>query len=143
MPPSSDRSRSPASRPDPVSLHWPVERQILTVDLPRPLTSFVGREREVVAVADRLGREGVRLVTLTGPGGVGKTRLAIRVAEVVALDFPDGLWFVPLASVRDPALVAPTIAQALEVRETADRPIEQGVAAYLTGRRALLILDNF
>jgi predicted ATPase/DNA-binding CsgD family transcriptional regulator len=111
--------------------------------LPVPLTSFVGREREVTAVADLLRRPGVRLVTLTGPGGVGKTRLAIRVAAEVAEVFPDGVWFVALAPVRDPNLVAPTIAKTLEVRETAERPIVERIAGFLAGRRALLVLDNF
>ncbi|MDP8908195.1 MAG: AAA family ATPase, partial [Chloroflexota bacterium] len=110
--------------------------------LPRPLTSLVGREREVTAVRALLGRDGVRLVTLTGPGGVGKTRLALRVAEDLA-DFPDGIWFVALAPVRDPTLVAPTIAQALGVRQVAEQPVEQGIAAFLSDRSTLLILDNF
>ena len=86
--------------------------------LPVPLTTFVGRDREVAAVAALVARPGVRLVTLTGPGGVGKTRLAIRAAEAAADAFPDGVWFVELAPIRDrpervPALVAATIADAL------------------------------
>ena len=99
--------------------------------LPRPLTSFIGREREIASIIDRLRAHDVRLLTLTGPGGVGKTRLAIRVAQEIAADFPDGVWFVPLAPVRDPALVASTIARALEVPETGDRPIAERVAAFL------------
>ncbi|MBA2278045.1 MAG: AAA family ATPase [Chloroflexia bacterium] len=110
--------------------------------LPRPLTSFVGRARETEAVRALLGRDDVRLVTLTGPGGVGKTRLAQRVAEVLD-GFPDGIWFVALAPVGDSALVAPTIAHVLGVRPHADQPVEQGIAAFLRDRHALLILDNF
>ncbi|HEX3301692.1 MAG TPA: AAA family ATPase, partial [Thermomicrobiales bacterium] len=104
-----------------------IDRSHLTVDLPRPLTSFIGREREVATIVDRLRRADVRLVTLTGPGGVGKTRLAIRVAETVAVDFPDGVWFVSLATVRDPALVASTIARTLGVEETGTRSVADGI----------------
>jgi non-specific serine/threonine protein kinase len=113
------------------------------INLPRPLTSFVGREREVSLTVDRLRRADVRLLTLTGPGGVGKTRLAIRVAEVFATDCPDGVWFVPLAPVRDSALVASTLAQALEVSEKGGRQTNEAIAAFLAERRGLLILDNF
>jgi len=113
-----------------------------TAALPRPLTSFVGREREIDAVRALLRRDGVQLVTLTGPGGVGKSRLAVRVAEDVA-GFADGSWFVPLAPVRDSTLLAPTIAQVLGVRRVADQPVEQGIIAFLADRHALLILDNF
>jgi len=87
--------------------------------LPNYTTPLVGRERETVAVVDLLKREAVRLVTLTGPGGIGKTRLALRIVDEVAADFRDGVWLIGLAAVRDPALVAPTIAHALGVRESA------------------------
>ena len=91
--------------------------------LPIPLAPFVGRHAEIAAVRDVLRRDGVRLLTLIGPGGVGKTRLALRVAEELRGDFADGVVFVPLAAVRDPALVASAIAQTLGVREAADRPL--------------------
>src|SRR6266508_5471667 len=112
-PTPTDRSRIQAVAPVPFP-----DRDRPRPHLPLPLTSFVGRRREVTAVADLLRRPGVRLVTLTGPGGVGKTRLALAVAAEVADDFPDGVWFVALASVRDPTLIAATIAQTLEVQET-------------------------
>jgi non-specific serine/threonine protein kinase len=110
--------------------------------LPVPLTSFVGREREIAAVADLLRQDGVRLVTLTGPGGVGKTRLALRVAEELTARFADGTVFVDLAPIRDPALVPPAIAQAAGLREAGDRPLRDQLVAALRPRELLLVLDN-
>jgi len=106
------------------------------------LTPLLGREREVAAVAGLLARDGVRLVTLTGPGGVGKTRLAIEIAGRRSDASPDGAVFVGLAPVADPALVVPAIAQALGVREAEDRPLAQRVADALRLRRLVLVLDN-
>jgi non-specific serine/threonine protein kinase len=110
--------------------------------LPAPLTPFAGREREVTQVTAIVSREDTRLLTLTGPGGIGKTRLAIRVAEETASGFPDGVVFVPLAAVRDPDFVVPTIAQAVGVRSFGDRPLVRQVAAVLGRCRLLLVLDN-
>ena len=108
--------------------------------LPRQLTSFVGRDAELVEVARLL--EGAPLVTLTGPGGVGKTRLALAVASQAADAWPDGVWFVDLAPLAEPSLVPQTVAAALGVREVAGQPL----AATLSGRqrtpRLLLVLDN-
>ena len=87
-----------------------------TVSLPRYLTPFVGREREVHALQALLPRDDVPLVTLTGPGGVGKTRLAVAAAELVTGAFADGVAFVPLAAIREPALILPAIVQALGAR---------------------------
>ncbi len=109
--------------------------------LPRFLAPLVGREREDASLRALLPRPEAPLVTLTGPGGVGKTRLTVRVAEALSAEFPGGVAFVPLAAIRDPALVLPAVAGVLEVREAGDRPLVDRLAALL-GPRALLILDN-
>ena len=109
--------------------------------LPTQVTSFVGRDREVHSLADLLRSE--RLVTLTGPGGTGKTRLAVRVAEAVLHEFPDGAFFVDLSLVGVPMLVTSTIAQALRLKEDPDRSLLEVVKGFVGERKALLILDNF
>ena len=109
--------------------------------LPRPLTSFIGREREL-AQAKRLLQSSY-LVTLTGPGGSGKTRLCIALASEVAGDYPDGVYFVPLAPVRDPGLVPSTIAQGIGLQDARDRPLMDHLVSQLNERQVLLILDNF
>jgi predicted ATPase/DNA-binding CsgD family transcriptional regulator len=110
--------------------------------LPLFLTSFVGRERESAEARALLRRDDVRLVVLTGPGGVGKTRLAVRVAADLADAFADGVAFVALAPVADPALAPTTIAQALGLREATGRPVFEALAAFLVPRELLLVLDN-
>src|ERR687895_324564 len=119
-----------------VSASSPVE------SLPFPRTRLIGREAERATARDLLLDEAVPLLTLTGPGGVGKTRLALAVAHEVTGAFRDGLVFVDLSPIRDRALVLPTIAQALDVRETGDRPLGERLTALLRARRMLLILDN-
>src|ERR687898_98557 len=109
--------------------------------LPVPVDALVGREREV-AELDRL-LTAARLVTLTGPGGIGKTRLAQEAARASSARFPDGVAFIDLAPLRDPSFVLPTIARALGVDETGDRPIHELVVATVGERRLLLVLDNF
>jgi predicted ATPase/DNA-binding CsgD family transcriptional regulator len=110
-------------------------------NLPRPLTSFIGREHEL-GQAKRLLR-GSHLVTLTGPGGSGKTRLCIALATEVAADYPDGVYFVPLAPVRDPGLVPSTIAQIIGLQDARDRPLMEHLVSQLRERQLLLVLDNF
>ena len=136
-PTSSDRSRL-----QPLPLVPLADRERFSASLPRPLTSFVGREREVAEVVGLLGDPMVRLVTLTGPGGVGKTRMALAVAAELLPGFPDGVVFVGLAPVADPDLVLPTVGQALDVREGGDRPLVERLGALLGERHLLLVLDN-
>ncbi len=111
--------------------------------LPIPLTPLVGREREVAAVCKLVRQDHVRLVTLTGPGGVGKTRLAIRVAAELSDEFAAGVAFVSLAAVRDPDRIPSSIAQALGLPELGDRPVSEQLAAVLREKELLLVLDNF
>jgi non-specific serine/threonine protein kinase len=127
--------------PAPVPLPLAARRPVAS-NLPRPLSSLVGRERELAAVRDLLLRDGERLVTLLGPGGVGKTRLSLRVAEETADEFADGAVFVPLATVFDPDLVPAAIARELGVHEAGDRPVLSTLTGLLRERRLLLVLDN-
>ncbi|HEV2456890.1 MAG TPA: helix-turn-helix domain-containing protein, partial [Ktedonobacterales bacterium] len=111
-------------------------------NLPIPPTPLLGREREAREVTALLRRADVRLVTLTGPGGVGKTRLALQVAAELVDDFADGVWFVSLSRLSDPALVLLTIARTLGLRELGSRSIQEQLRAHLQTRRLLLVLDN-
>ncbi|HYO49040.1 MAG TPA: helix-turn-helix domain-containing protein, partial [Chloroflexia bacterium] len=111
--------------------------------LPASPTSFIGREREVAALLDRLRSEGVRLLTLTGPPGIGKTRLSVAVAAGLRGEFQDGVWFVPLAPLTDPGLVVPTIATVLGLKESPGQGAEAGLQTYLRDKTLLLLLDNF
>ena len=112
-------------------------------NLPRQRTVLLGREAEVAAVVELLQRDATTLLTLTGPGGTGKTRLALQVA-VEALDaFPDGAFLVDLAPISDPELVLPAITQTLNLRDASGRPPVETLAEYLRRKELLLVLDNF
>ena len=112
-------------------------------NLPLQSTPLVGREREVAEVAQRLRGEQVRLLTLTGPGGTGKTRLALQAGADLLEGFDDGVFFVSLATITDPALVPSAIAEPLGVRESAEQTLQESLKSYIGDKRLLLILDNF
>jgi predicted ATPase/transcriptional regulator with XRE-family HTH domain len=111
--------------------------------LPVSLTALIGREHERAAAAALLRAPATRLVTFTGPGGTGKTRLAVQVAADVRTAFPDGAWFVALAPLSDPALVLPAVAATLGLREVAGQAPLEHLHDYLRAKRLLLVLDNF
>ncbi|GAA1424070.1 DUF4062 domain-containing protein [Agrococcus citreus] len=110
--------------------------------IPAPPTTTIGREREIADVRELFER-GTKLVSLIGPGGIGKSRLAIEVAQHTADLFPDGRYFLPLEGVFEPGLLLPTIAYVLGIRDNGEAALEERIARALAGRRVLLVLDNF
>ncbi|HEX9395957.1 MAG TPA: adenylate/guanylate cyclase domain-containing protein, partial [Burkholderiales bacterium] len=109
-------------------------------NLPLQLTSFIGRDAEMPEVAKLLAD--TRLLTLLGVGGIGKSRLSLELAAEVSEDFPDGVWLVELATLRDPRLVPQAVASALGVKEAAGRPVSEALVRHFKDRDMLLILDN-
>jgi non-specific serine/threonine protein kinase len=129
--PAGDDRRTPSERDR-------SERR--THNLPAPLTSFIGRRREMTELVQLL--PSTRLLTLTGAGGCGKTRLALEVARQVVLRFPDGAWLAELAPLGEPSLVAQTVASVFDVRQAPNRSLVESLADQLRHRRTLLLLDN-
>ncbi|HEX9440456.1 MAG TPA: AAA family ATPase, partial [Roseiflexaceae bacterium] len=138
----------PSSRDEGIAAP-PTDRSPPPNNLPTPLTSFIGREQELAALHELIGRpdSGVRLLTLTGPGGTGKTRLGLEAAKRLLRDapdlFPNGIFFVRLSAIDDPTFVVPAIAQTLGVRESGSRALVESLRDYLRARQLLLVLDNF
>src|SRR6266487_3035506 len=117
--------------------------QVRFYNQPGPLTQLIGREHELQSVSTLLQRSEVRFVTLTGPGGVGKTRLGLQVATDLLDDFANGVCFVSLAPISDPNLVVPALAQALGIKEAGEQSVADLLQAYVHDKHLLLLLDNF
>lgn len=129
-PPAPSTAGAPASEPPETGVH----------NLPGSLTSFIGRERERVEIRNMLGAS--RLLTLTGPGGGGKTRLALQVTGDLAAEYPDGAWLVEFAPLAEGSLVPQAVAAALGIREQPGRPLADTLTGALSEKEMLLVLDN-
>lgn len=138
---AQDATRSATSEP-PTS-PGPLSPGTWPNNLPTPMSRMLGREYELDAVCALLRRDDVRLVTLTGTGGIGKTRLGLQVAAEVLRDFPDGVWYIRLSRLTDHQLVIATIAAALDLKAMGVTPIADVLRTYLGEKRILLVLDNF
>jgi|tagenome__1003787_1003787.scaffolds.fasta_scaffold20969700_1 predicted ATPase/DNA-binding SARP family transcriptional activator len=121
---------------------FPPLRSLHRTNLPVAATAFLGRGRELAEIVDLIGRDEVKLLTLTGPGGTGKTRLALRAAERLSDSLPGGTWWIPLATVGDPKLVLPTIASALEVSPRPGEPLADTLSAAFAQQPAAVVLDS-
>ncbi|MDP9313911.1 MAG: tetratricopeptide repeat protein [Chloroflexota bacterium] len=140
----SGSAPGPGSVPDPPHVeHQPVLKpQSHANNLPSAVTKLIGREQEVAAACNSLRHADVRLLTLVGSPGIGKTRLSIEIATRLQDAFADGLYFVALTPIADPCLVPAAIAQTLGVKETVGQTLEERLAAYLRDKQLLLVLDN-
>src|SRR5215510_8128565 len=114
-----------------------------TTTIPVPLTPLIDRERELDEACAMLRRDDIRIVTLTGPGGTGKTRLSLEIGSKLTSDFAGQVHWVALAAVTEPTMVLTAIAQSLGIREDGDLPLAARIDAALADQRALLVLDNF
>jgi non-specific serine/threonine protein kinase len=132
-----------AGEPAPVTEDRAAGEQTHATRVPISPTLFVGREDEAEHIRELLARDDIRLLTLTGPGGIGKSRLAFEVALQTERDFADGMSYVLLGQVSDPALVLPRLAQEVGARESADRSVLDALRDYLADKEMLLLLDNF
>ena len=128
-----------------LSLEFPPLKSLenLPNNLPAQTTEFIGRKGEVEEIVEHLSKRSVRLLTLTGPGGTGKTRLSQETAAEMLEYFPDGVFFIPLAPISDPELVPTTIARTIGVREGGGLPPLENLKSYLGDKHLLLLLDNF
>jgi DNA-binding XRE family transcriptional regulator len=132
-----------AARPAAAEPPTPPPIPLVPGNLPTPPTPLIGRAEAVAAAVHRLHTPEVRLLTITGPGGVGKSRLALAIAEVARPEFPQGVFFVALAPLTDPALLVTAIAEALDIVEEGQQSLHDTVLAALREQRLLLLLDNF
>ncbi len=121
---------------------FPPLKALFRTNLPVPATPFLGREAELSELTARASEPGLRALTLTGPGGTGKTRLALQLAAEISSGYPDGVWWAPLAPLRDGSLVASAVAGVLDVEEDSGRPLAAAISNTLAPRRAVLLLDN-
>ena len=121
---------------------FPPLNSLYGTNLPIPATAFLGRERELREVVELLDRDDARLVTLTGPGGTGKTRLTLQAAAEASGGYPDGVHWIPLAPLRDEAAVAATFAQALQVRDRPGLNIATSIVSTFSTKRSLIVVDN-
>ncbi len=121
---------------------YPILKSLYRTNLPTPATPFLGREAELAAVAAMLKEPGVRLISLVGPGGTGKTRLALQAVADASDAYPDGVFWAPLAPLRDPSLLLPMVASALSVSERKDSSPVEDLSRALAGRRLLVFVDN-
>ena len=138
-----ERQRLTADPAQSAELSENVEAGIADDNVPSPLTRLIGRDEEAAAIQALVLRADVRLITVVGAPGIGKSRLTTHVAAMVAPRFPDGVWYVPLEPISDAELVVPAIAKALGVKESTEQPLLQSVREFLRQRRLVLLLDNF